>query len=174
MRVSSNEGGITVEEYPVGMFSQRSEAQQLPDSARRALENLASRDPTRIIFDVAFPTEQPIHIYTQTVSLLEPVQTDLIPRAAQQGIFFVAHTVPPTKGWEFGLVFKDKDIPQLVYNPNGFPVQIISANQIPGINPIQLVVSLFRSRLEIPVSAEYETIVFQDYHGKTHVILASA
>lgn len=118
------------------------------------------------------PLTGKLPLYVQGSTLLEAVQ-DEFPRK-QYGDRFAPELIGQTTQWQrIGLVLKDEASNELPLNPNALPIRDSSADKIRDLDPVELLLEIFKSRLP-PGSVHMGEMLLTDQSGQTYLVLLSA
>ena len=118
-----------------------------------------------------------LYIYVQGTALFWSVQNTLS-NLSPEGSRFVILPVPRDGNWpgKVGLIFQDPMVDPITPEENPFelPVYDLRFEDVPKLDPFDVIAKIFRSRLEIPESKYLGGMVFRDAEGQAKLVLFSA
>ena len=138
------------------------------DRAGRISEWMSRADVKAVVINL--PSQIPL--YVQGDRVFWKVVDDL-QRRTPPGVVFVPIRLPISTWNDFGMILRDPLFPE-PENPRGLPVRSITPEEVSLLDPMELVLAVFRSRLNVPESQALGALTFRGADGQARLVLFSA
>ncbi len=121
---------------------------------------------------IVIPLTGQLPLYVQGSDLLKAVRDEFAGKLG--GDRFAPELITETIAWQkIGLVLKDETLDELPLNPNALPIRDSSADKINELDPVELLLEIFKSHLPSD-SVHMGEMLLTDQSGQTYLVLLSA
>lgn len=119
---------------------------------------------------INLPAQIPLYVKGDPV-FWKVVET--FPTKVPKGLTFVPILLPTSVMRNYGLILRDTMFPALSpeENPYGLRVRDVALEDVPNLDPVQLALMVFQSRLGVPESNWLGAYVFKDAEGQAKLVL---